>query len=199
MKLCLFQGTFNPIHNAHLRLAEFAVSFFDFDKILFVPAHIPPHKEFQGEENARHRLNMVKLAVEGREKFEVSDIEYQRNIPSYTFDTVCELYKTLNLTEKPSFLIGTDAFKQIESWYRAECLKELVEFKVFVRSDEFENFDFYSLREKGYTFEFMPLPFENISSRQIRWKISQGISVCGIIPEKVREYIYENKLYINQH
>ncbi len=195
MKLCLFQGTFNPIHNAHLRLAEFALSNFSFDKILFVPAHIPPHKIFNGEENAVHRLNMTKLAVQNYEKFEVSDIEYRRNTPSYTFDTVCELYKTLKLFDKPSFLIGTDAFKDIESWYKAEYLKDLVEFKVFVRENSFNASEFDALAQKGYIFEFMPLPFEDISSRKIREMVRLGESVCGIIPESVREYIYDNKLY----
>lgn len=195
MNLCLFQGTFNPIHNAHLRLAEYALSTFNFDKILFVPAHIPPHKVFKGEENARHRLNMTKLAVQDNEKFEVSDIEYQRNIPSYTFDTVCELYKNLNLLEKPSFLIGTDAFRNIVSWHKAEFLKDLIEFKVFIRESSFNPSDFDFLKEKGYIFDFMSLPFEDISSRQIREMVRLGESVCDIIPKRVQEYIYENKLY----
>ncbi|MBR6164135.1 nicotinate (nicotinamide) nucleotide adenylyltransferase [bacterium] len=198
MKLCLFQGTFNPVHNAHLRLAEFALDYFNFDKILFVPAHIPPHKKFEGEENAKHRLNMVRLATEYNERFEVSDIEYRRNIPSYTFDTVCELYKSMNLLEKPYFLIGTDAFRHIESWHKAELLKELIEFRVFVRENNFKETDFYGLKEKGYSFEFMPLEFEDISSREIREKIGRGESVCGIIPDRVREYIDENGLYINK-
>ena len=195
MSLCLFQGTFNPIHNAHLRLAEFAFSYFKFDKILFIPAHIPPHKEFFGEDNAKHRLNMVKLAVSDFKNFEVSDIEYQRNIPSYTFDTVCELYKKLSLSSKPSFLIGTDAFKHIESWYKSELLKELIEFKVFVRENDFNPDEFLSFKDKGYVFEFMPLSFKDISSREVREKIKNGESVCGIIPNRVRDYIYENKLY----
>ena len=195
MKLCLFQGTFNPIHNAHLRLAEFALSVFDFDKILFIPAHIPPHKVFNGEENAIHRLNMTKLAVLDNEKFEVSDIEYQRNTPSYTFDTICELYKSLKLLEKPSFLIGTDAFRHIESWHKADYLKDLIEFKVFVRENPFNPDDFVSLKEKGYVFDFMELPFEDISSRKIREMVRLGENVCDIIPKRVQEYIYENKLY----
>ncbi len=198
MKLCLFQGTFNPIHNAHLRLAEFALSYFKFNKVLFIPAHIPPHKKFEGEENARHRLNMVKLALKDNERFEVSDIEYRRNAPSYTYYTVCELYNVMNLTEKPCFLIGTDAFRQIETWHKAELLKELIDFRVFVREKDFNEADFDGLKTKGYSFECMSLEFEDISSRCIREKIRRGESVCGIIPDRVREYIYENGLYINK-
>ena len=198
MKLCLFQGTFNPIHNAHLRLAEFALSYFKFGKILFVPAHIPPHKKFEGEENAKHRLNMVRLATQNNPKFEVSDIEYRRNAPSYTYYTVCELYNVMNLTEKPCFLIGTDAFRYIETWHKADLLKELIEFRVFIREDDFNESEFDVLKDKGYLFEFMPLEFENVSSHEIREKIGRGESVYGIIPESVREYIYENGLYINK-
>ena len=78
MTLCVFQGTFNPIHKVHLKVAEYALEHYGFDKILFIPAYIPPHKDVESE-LAQHRLNMVKLAIENNKHFEVSDIEYRRN------------------------------------------------------------------------------------------------------------------------
>lgn len=72
MKLCIFAGTFNPIHRAHLKMAELALEEYGFDKILFIPAYNPPHKDVELSE---HRYNMVKLAIQNNPKFEISDIE----------------------------------------------------------------------------------------------------------------------------
>ena len=84
MKLCVFQGTFNPIHNAHTRVAEFVASKYDFDKILFIPAFNPPHKSLNLD-MSYHRLEMAKLAVKNNSKFEVSDIEFRRKGKTFTY------------------------------------------------------------------------------------------------------------------
>ena len=73
MKICVFPGTFNPIHLAHLRMAQFAVQKFGFDKVIFIPAFIPPHKQIDSN-LATHRYNMVKLAVQNNLRFGISDI-----------------------------------------------------------------------------------------------------------------------------
>ena len=124
MKLCVFQGTFNPIHNAHLRVAKYVLNKYDFDKLLFIPAYKPPHKKYD-DNMSIHRLNMVKLAIEDEHnsKIEVSDIEYKREGKSYTYLTICELYKKYEIEGKINFIIGTDAFKDIENWYEADKLK----------------------------------------------------------------------------
>ena len=88
MSICLFFGTFNPIHNAHLRMANFVLEEFKFDKVLFVPSFIPPHKQIM---DAAHRFNMVKLAVSSYDKFDVSDIEHRLANTSYTYLTILEL------------------------------------------------------------------------------------------------------------
>ena len=90
MEICVFQGTFNPIHNAHLRVADFLVNKYDFDKFIFIPAFNPPHKNTDLS-FSKHRYNMVKLAVEDNPKFEISDIEYKREGKSYTYLTICQL------------------------------------------------------------------------------------------------------------
>ena len=105
MKLCVFQGTFNPIHRVHLKVAEFALSHYNFDKILFIPAFIPPHKEVDNS-LAEHRFNMVKIATSDNPKFEVSDIEYKRGGNSYTYLTILELRKEFRINDRINFLIG---------------------------------------------------------------------------------------------
>lgn len=194
MKLCVFQGTFNPIHNAHLGAAEYIIEKFKYDKILFIPAFKPPHKDYD-ENLSIHRLNMVKLAVSRNTHFLVSDIEFNRQGKSYTYLTICELYKIYNIDGKIKFIIGTDAFKNIESWYKPDELKTLVDFMVFIRENDFNPKEFERLKELGYCFEFMPMEFNDISSTEIRERVKRGQSVAGLVPPEVEEYIRKYELY----
>lgn len=192
MKLCVFQGTFNPIHNAHLRIANHVAD--NYDKILWIPAYNPPHKDCDKDLSV-HRLNMVKLATEEYEKYEVSDIEYKRGGKSYTYLTICELYEKYEIDGKINFIIGTDSFKNIKSWYETDKLKELVKFIVFKREDNIENSVYDVLRQDGYNFEFQTLSFKNISSTELRNKIKNRENVDDYLPKNVEEYIKINELY----
>ncbi|MCM1009355.1 MAG: nicotinate (nicotinamide) nucleotide adenylyltransferase [Fusobacterium sp.] len=192
MNICLFCGTFNPVHNAHLRMAEHVLRKFGFEKIIFIPSYIPPHK---CADDAQHRLKMVELAISGRKGFEVSDIEFSLGETSYTYLTVLELQKRLGTSEKFNFIIGTDAFEKIESWYEADKLKDLLHFIVSRREDDCNLARFDYLREKGYDFDFTNLAFYDISSTELREKIACGESVSGLVPQKVEDYIIENGLY----
>lgn len=192
MKLCVFQGTFNPIHKAHLKMAEFVLKNFDFDKILFIPAYKPPHKDYDTS-LCLHRLNMVKLAVQYNPKFEVSDIEYKNDRPSYTYLTILELYKKYNVEGKIHFIIGTDAFKKIETWYETDKLKELVKFIVFKRENELDETIYNKLKSNGYNFEFAKMDFNDISSTEIR----QSSDITKFVTKEVKDYIEENGLYKN--
>lgn len=192
MKLCVFQGSFNPVHNAHLRVADFVCKNFDFDKFLFIPAFCPPHKDLG---MAWHRLEMVRLAVMNYPAFEVSDIEYKRGGKSYTYLTINELYEMFDVEGQISFIIGTDAFEKIESWYEADKLKKLVKFLVFIREDNFDISRYDYLKEKGYNFEFQNLPYKDISSTELRNKIKSGVDISEYVPKEVKEYIEEHGLY----
>jgi len=194
MKLCVFAGTFNPIHNAHLAMGSYVLEHFNFDKILFIPAFKPPHKDYD-ENLSEHRLNMVRIAVEDNPKFEISEIEFERDEKSYTYDTIRELYKKYDTAEKISFIIGTDAFGQIETWYKTEELKNLIDFVVFIRENDIV--DFSKLKEKGYNYTFANMKHIEISSTDIRERIKQGLSINNFVPRKVEEYIIENGLYKN--
>ncbi|HCB10979.1 MAG TPA: nicotinate (nicotinamide) nucleotide adenylyltransferase [Cyanobacteria bacterium UBA11991] len=197
MNLCVFQGTFNPVHNAHVRVAQYITEKYNFDKFLFIPAYKPPHKDYDPQ-MSYHRLGMVKLAISGKNpKFEVSDIEFQREGKSYTYITICELYKKYNHTDKIKFVIGTDAFAHIESWYEADKLKELVKFLVFYRGKNIDKKSFEELAAKGYDFEFEELPFEDISSTNLRRMIKNGQDISNYVDEKVKDYIYGHGLYEN--
>jgi len=196
MRLCVFQGTFNPIHKIHLEVAKFAKKHFNFDSVLFIPAFIPPHK-IVDKSLSKHRFNMVKLAISDYNYFKISDIEYRRNTDSYTYNTILELYKTYDIDGKINFLIGTDAFIKIESWYKSDLLKDLLHFIVFKRTDDFNPKDFDFLKAKGFDFEFAGMDFTDISSTELRKNIKTGESISGMELPKVKEYIDEHKLYQN--
>mgnify|MGYP005770827831 CR=1 FL=1 len=197
MSICLYQGSFNPIHNAHLAVAKYVYNNFNFDKITFIPAFIPPHKDLNnfGTINAFHRLNMVELAIKDIPYFEVSAIEYTRNKPSYTYDTIIQIYEIVKPKEKINFIIGTDAFENIETWHRSEDLKKLIDFILFIREENFNETKILNLKAKGYNYKLMKMPFIDISSSLIREKIKHNENICDIVPLSVANYIKENAVY----
>lgn len=198
MTICLFQGTFNPPHNGHLQVAKFVLQTCNFDKIIFIPAAKPPHKTLNENENeALHRLNMTKLLIKDFSCFSVSDIEFQRKTMSYTYITIQELYKKENLTEKPYFIIGDDAFIKIETWYHSSELKELINFIVLPRDDDYDEKKYKELEEKGYNYKRLNMPEIDISSTQIRELCRKGLPLGGFTSKEVEKYIYEHNLYRN--
>ena len=194
MKLCVFQGTFNPIHRAHLDMAEYVLKNFGFEKILFIPAAVPPHKDYDSS-LALHRLNMVRLATAYNPQFEVSDIEYKFKGKSYSYLTACELYKQYNIDGRINFIIGTDAFEKIETWYETDKFKKLVDFIVFVRENNFDEKRFKRLKDNGYNYRILSMPFEDISSTELREKIKNNQPVNNLVTKEVEEYIQKNGLY----
>jgi len=197
MSVCVYQGSFNPIHNAHIEVAKYVHDEFQFDKIVFIPAFKPPHKSEKDfdVENAMHRLNMVELAVKKYPFFDVSAIEYTRNKPSYTYDTIVQIKDIVKPEDKIKFIIGTDAFIQIESWYRSDELKKLVDFILFVRENDFDEAPFLELKNKGYNYTLMKMPYINISSSEIRKRIRQNIDISSLVPIEEEEYIKKNNVY----
>lgn len=184
MTICIFPGTFNPIHKAHLKVAEFALKHYGFEKIIFIPAYIPPHKDI-APELAKHRYNMVKTTISDYPQFEISDIEYELGKDgdkSYSLITVKKIKEMYDIKGRLNFLIGTDAFEKINSWYKANELAKLVHFIVFPRGVELTP-------KEGFDYELAPMNFIDISSTELRNHKSNDII------EKVKEYIEKNDLY----
>ena len=181
MSICIFPGTFNPIHEGHVKMAEYTLNKYNFDKIIFIPAYLPPHKEIN-KELAKHRFEMVKLAIANNPKFEISDIEYQSEGKSYSLITVQKLIEQYDIKSRLNFIIGTDAFAKIDSWYKAEDLKKLVHFIVFPRrGDSIKNI-------KGWDYELTEMDYVDISSTEIRNGENNAII-------DVEGYIKQNDLY----
>lgn len=199
MKLCVYCGTFNPIHNVHLAVANYARTHFDFDNILFIPAYKPPHKNID-DELANHRYTMVKLAIQGSPNFNISNIEYRNDKYSYTYNTIKELYNQYPTIEgKINFIIGTDAFKEIQTWYNANKLKDMLKFIIFPREEKvrIERYDYF--KDLGYDFVFANMPYINLSSTVLRSRIRNDKPIGTLVPKSVLEYIKEHGLYKNEN
>ena len=180
MSICIFPGTFNPIHDGHIKMAEFALEKYNFEKIIFIPSYIPPHKNINNE-LANHRYEMVKIAIKSNPQFEISDIEYKSSEKSYSLITVKKIIEQYSIKGRLNFIIGTDAFAKIDSWYKAEELKELVHFIVFPRRGvTIEN-------KEAWDYELTKMDYIDVSSTEIR----NG----KIISTMVEGYIKKNGLY----
>ena len=194
MKLCVFQGTFNPIHNAHLAMAHYIQNTFDYNTILFIPAYKPPHKEVD-EDLSNHRYQMVKMALSGESFFGISNIEFQNERYSYTYYTIEELYKRYKIEGKIGFIIGMDAFSEITEWFETDKLKELVHFLVFPREREIDTERLAFLHCKGYNYTVIKMPPINLSSTDLRERLVKKKPIEAFVPQVVMEYIKQNELY----
>lgn len=195
MKVCIYSGTFNPVHNAHVKVIKGVLDEFNFDKIIIIPNNLPPHKSAEHIATAKDRLNMLKLAL-CDERIEISDIEVKRGGKSYSYDTVLEVKKQYNIDGKVDFLIGTDAILGIKSWHKYEELIKELNFVVVQRQED-TNIEaaIKSLEISDLSYKISSVPYLDISSSEIRRIFREKGMPQEAIPEKVLQYITEKELY----
>ncbi|MCL5021462.1 MAG: nicotinate-nucleotide adenylyltransferase [Bacteroidetes bacterium] len=192
MKVGFFGGTFNPPHIAHLVAAESVRDRLKLEKILFVPAAMPPHKIKEKIVPASHRLQMVKLAISGNPSFDCSDIELNREGPSFTIDTIRELKKSYSDYDL-YLIIGVDLLMDFETWKMPEeILKECT-----VVAMNRPGFDLASV-EKNLLLrvELVNVPGIDISSTSIRRRVKSGRSIRYLVPLQVEDYIRAKSIYM---
>ncbi len=202
-KVGIMGGTFNPIHYAHLALAEQAYRQFSLDYVLFMPSKHPPHKSTAGLASDIDRENMIKLAIDGKEYFKFSSFELSREGTTYTADTL-RLLKEKNPDTAYYFIIGGDSLKSFSSWYRPE---EILKYATIIAAGRDEK-DSCLIRKqieelvKRFSYDdfepeilYMPFTAMNISSSNIRDLTAVGASLEYMLPEKVIKYIYDKELY----
>ena len=190
-KIGIFGGSFNPIHMGHLLIAQSALENCDLRKVFFIPVYTPPHKENKVLP-AEDRVEMIKMAIEDNPAFDLELLEIRRKGISYTIDTVRELdsrYKGLN---KLILIIGTDSLLEFTTWKDYTILLEMCEIAVVPRLD-FKTDRIPSELHNKY--KLLNMPEFNISSTQIRNRILSGKDIKYMVPDKVREYIINKKLY----
>ncbi|MBN1405742.1 MAG: nicotinate-nucleotide adenylyltransferase [Candidatus Omnitrophica bacterium] len=188
MKVAILGGTFDPVHNGHIALAQAAVDAFSLDKIIFVPVYSPSHKSEDDIADAEDRFSMVKLAIGNNDKFEALRLEINRRNKSYSIDTITYLKKIYPKSAELFFLLGSDSANTLDSWKEVDKIFTLCKFIVGVRPA-------YTLEVNHKNIEVMSMEPVDISSTQIRQRVKENKSIRGLVPDKVAEYIERFKLY----
>lgn len=219
MRIAVFGGSFNPLHNGHAMLADTIVKELHYDKVLFVPTFIPPHKIVNESIAAEHRLGMIKAFCHSvpDNVFVAEDCEIRRGGVSYTFDTLtflAEKYKNL-LDGKLSFVMGDEVAAEFHKWKNPEGIAQIADFIIthrypdagvleskLVKNNPGKDYagDFkarFDEKKFGYPCLYLKEPMLPVSSTQIRGRILENRSFKYLIPPAVYDYIKEHKLYIN--
>lgn len=189
-------GTFDPIHLAHIYIAEEAKKKLNLDKVIFMPAGIQPLKTDKKVTEASLRLEMVQKAIEGKIGFEVSDYEIKKEGKSYTYKTLEHFYKEY---KDLYFITGADCLLDIDKWKEIEKIFSLCKFVVFTRpcynNNELVNKKRFVEEKYNGDIILLEVPGIHISSTEIREKIINNEKVDDILPAVVLDIIKEKGLY----
>jgi nicotinate-nucleotide adenylyltransferase len=218
-KIGLLGGTFDPVHNGHLAVANHVMEELGLDTIWFIPAALPPHKaghaDGQDISGFDHRFNMLKRAIVGNTSFILSDIEAKRTSPSYSIDTINILIPEIGEQADLFFIIGVDAFLEIDTWKQYKDLPDLVNFVIISRPTYspdkvgeviLSNFfdytydqtrDTWSSLHRNGSFILQHMEPVPISSTDIRAKVRNNENIKGLVPPAVEEYIRKHSLYMD--
>lgn len=182
-------GNFNPVHNAHLIIADQVYYQLGLDKIYLMPSFESPHVDEKKTISADFRLEMLALALNDAEHLEIEDIELKRTGKSFTYETMKELTEK-NPDTDYYFIIGGDMVEYLPKWHRLEELMELVQL-VGVRRPNYPI-------ESEYPIIWVDVPLMDLSSSYIRKKVSTGCSINYLLPQSVINYIHEKGLYLDE-
>ena len=192
-------GSFNPIHNAHIAMAESAHRQFEIPEILFMPTSLTYYKDSSELIEPEKRLDMIRLAIDevgGSDHMKVSCLDINRGGITYTYDTINDLKKSY---DKIYFIIGADSLMYIDKWHKADLFLHqctlLVSRRAGSADDEINAQYEYLTDMLGADILFMDMELMPLSSSDIRKRIRDGRSVKGMLPDSVIKYIIKNDLY----
>lgn len=183
-------GTFNPIHNGHLLMADQVYDKLKLDEIWFMPNKLPPHADGKETLDDQLRVEMLELAIQDHPNFRLEAIELEREGKSYTVDTM-EILTTLYPTYEFYFIIGADMIENLPKWHRVEDLLKMIHF-VGVGREGYQN-------DSEYPLIFVDAEGMTASSTKIRAAVRNDESIRYLVPKPVIEYIKEKGLYLNNN
>jgi len=191
MKICLFGGTFDPPHIGHLLIAQTVYEAENFDKILFIPAYAPPHKN--NVTPMKHRIEMVKIAISDNPNFEYSDVDIVRKGISYTIDSIVDIKRNYKLTnDEIYYLIGSDSLIDFKNWKDSKEILDECNVIVAIRPG-FRPSDIpHWILQKVH---FANIPRFELSSSKIRSRWVKDLTIRYMVTLPIWEYINENNLY----
>ncbi len=196
MTIGIMGGTFDPVHNGHLQIAEAAMTQLGLDRVLWIPTGLPPHKKTAVSDDAR--LTMLRLALDGRRGHTLDLCEINRNGYTRTVDTLRELHQRFPDTEFV-FLIGADTLLQLRSWKDFATVATLCSFGIVRRptvDDTAAEEELQALkREFGLRYATVVFPHIPIASSDIRRDVAAGRTIEEKVPDAVYQYIQDHHLY----
>ncbi len=197
-KIGIYGGSFNPVHFGHLNLALEMLEKRNLSKIYFCPTNISPFKLNSTSVAPHHRLKMLELALEGIPEFSILENELCRPGPSYSVDTIEELLKNEIHSDSHYYLIiGEDSLARFHQWYRVKDIIQLTTLIVGVRSSSKPNTCEDAEIKAAILTGLTPTKTFDISSSEIRERIRRGKYCSHLLPLKVLDYIYANRLYFD--
>lgn len=203
-RVALFGGTFNPIHLGHLFAAERIREAERFDRVVFIPSRVPPHRKAVDLAPARDRLAMARQAIRGNPAFQVSDVEIRREGPSYTVDTLRHFHESLGPRARLSFLLGFDAALELGAWKELPEILALADLVVASRPGTKWNASTRARWKRVPRVEgaagarrirLVAIPALPISATEIRQRLREGRSIRYLVPEVVERYLRRHRLY----
>ena len=198
MKIGVLGGTFDPIHNGHLAVAEAVRARLRLDEVLFVPAGQPRLRMDSPISAAAHRIQMVRLATAGRPYYRVATVEIERAGPSYTVDTIAELREQLDSGDELFFILGWDNLAELPKWREPSRLVKMCSL-VSVPRPGCSLPDLKALEALipglAQSVILLDSPHMDISASEIKQRVARGLSIRHLVPEPVDRYIGEHGLY----
>ena len=184
LRIGILGGTFDPIHNGHILVAESVLELLELDKILFVPTFQPWQKA--NYTDVQHRVAMIQLAIADNPNFELSLVDVERGGPTYSIDTVSDLQKQ-HPDSQLVFILGSDAANSLPTWRNIDELMRKLQFIVIDRpGSKFAGFE---------QLQQVSIDALDLSATDVRKMIAEGKSVVDLVPAAVAAYIQENGLY----
>ena len=201
MKVGILGGTFNPVHNGHIVVAEETLAHLGLEEVIFVPAGQPWMKDDSPVLEAEHRVQMIRLAIASYPRFKLSTIEIERAGPSYTVDTMIELQAQPGDGRELFFILGWDSLEQLPQWQQVDRLIQLCHL-VAVPRPGYSAPDLPALEAAvpGLSKRLLLLdrPEIDISASEIRSRVAGGLSIDHMVPPSVEKYIRANNLYLSK-
>ncbi|NBU64413.1 MAG: nicotinate (nicotinamide) nucleotide adenylyltransferase [Chloroflexia bacterium] len=185
MRTGILGGSFDPVHHGHLILARAAREELGLDRVIFIPAHVSPHKTETKPASGEDRLAMVRLAIAGEHGFETSDIELKRPPPSYTVETLRQL-QAAHPDEELVLLVGADNVAKFDTWREPDDIRRIAKIAVLNRAGGTSPSDWPVVRR-----------LVDISSTDIRSRVAAGRCIRYLTPDTVCDYIATHGLYRN--
>lgn len=192
MRIAIFGGSFDPVHVGHLAVAEEVRGCLGYDRIVFVPANVPPHKEPSRKVAVRDRIALLACAIDGNDAFALDTFEIDSGGISYTIDTIRHIIETNAPEGRPGLIIGDDLLDGFSGWRDAAEIAQLSEIIVARRGRAVGRPELPAFVRRSRSIENIPVP---VSSSEIRNRIATGKPFRYLVPERVYEYITSHELY----